>query len=567
MMNINCKYIAVGMAAAVVASFSATAQSLSKEITIDKDVVPQERAAARLPVLPSVVEIKPQGADLEFSFTGIPARLAPYAGWLAPSRVGNAVAISDWRGYVEAGYFPAYNATLSAGYRAVDNGKDRLNVWGHFSGSSWRNPDSSIDKAFRPKFNDSGAALGASYLRSFSPVSSLSVGLTLGGDWFNNPLSGSDDSQSVLGGKLDAGWISRAGRVDYSVALHADLFKMQKIWEAWNMIGGVKPASEQTFTIDGDMSVPFSATTGTAGLSFDYAATFIHRNNSMRAVYADGNYFPQNGRTSGLVSLTPGMKFGGANYQVNVGARVDLSFNSGGSTFHIAPKIEAVGAPSRYFRLFATATGGQVANTMSDIYSSLRYVNPSLSFMFSQVAVDGDAGFIVGPWRGFQLTVHGGYSIANDWMMPGGGTGTLHAVDMKGWRFGGSLRYDWRNVVSVEGSALMAPQGYDKGYYMWRDRSKMELRGLITVRPIEALSVNVGGEARLKRRYYPGPLTGYVPLGTVADLTVGADYRFTPQFSVFAKGSNLLNHSWSEAAGPGIPCHGRTGLVGVKYLF
>ncbi|MDE6503660.1 MAG: TonB-dependent receptor, partial [Muribaculaceae bacterium] len=105
------------------------------------------------------------------------------------------------------------------------------------------------------------------------------------------------------------------------------------------------------------------------------------------------------------------------------------------------------------------------------------------------------------------------------------------------------------------------------GYYMWRDRAKMELRGLITVRPIEALSVNVGGEARLKRRYYPGSLAGYVPLGTVADLTVGADYRFTPQFSVFAKGSNLLNRSWSEAIGVGVPCHGRTGLVGVTYLF
>ena len=226
-MKINPKHIAVVMAAA--AALPVTAQSLSKEITIDKDVVPQERAASRLPVLPSVIEVKPESTELQFSFDGIPARLAPYAGWLASSRVGQAVSVSDWRGYVQAGYFPAYNATLSAGYRALDNGTDRLNVWGHFSGSSWRNPDSSIDKAFRPKFNDSGAALGASYLRSFSPVSSLSVGLTLGGDWFNNPLSGSDDSQSVWAGKLDAGWGSRAGRVDYSVAIHADIFKMQKI--------------------------------------------------------------------------------------------------------------------------------------------------------------------------------------------------------------------------------------------------------------------------------------------------------------------------------------------------
>ena len=94
------------------------------------------------------------------------------------------------------------------------------------------------------------------------------------------------------------------------------------------------------------------------------------------------------------------MRFGGNNYQFNIGARVDFSFNSGGGTFHIAPKIEAVGATSRYFRLFATATGGQVTNSISDIYGDLRYVNPSLSFAFSQIAVDAEAGFIVGPWRG-----------------------------------------------------------------------------------------------------------------------------------------------------------------------
>ncbi|MDE6093832.1 MAG: hypothetical protein K2F61_03525, partial [Muribaculaceae bacterium] len=121
-MKINPKHIAVVMAAA--AALPVTAQSLSKEITIDKDVVPQERAASRLPVLPSVIEVKPESTELQFSFDGIPARLAPYAGWLASSRVGQAVSVSDWRGYVQAGYFPAYNATLSAGYRALDNGTD-----------------------------------------------------------------------------------------------------------------------------------------------------------------------------------------------------------------------------------------------------------------------------------------------------------------------------------------------------------------------------------------------------------------------------------------------------------
>lgn len=566
-MNIYFKYITAGITAAVAGITPAAAQGLSKEITINKDVVPQERAASRLPVLPDVLEVKPANAELQFSYTGISARLAPYASWLAPSAVGKAVSISDWRGYIEAGYFPAYNATLSAGYRALDNTTDRLNIWTHFSGSSWRNPDSDIDKSLRPKFNDSGIALGASYLHRFSDISSLDMALTIGGDWFNNPFEGADVSQGVLGGKLDARWISRGGSVDYNVALHGNIFKMQKVWDMWKNASGIKPAGEQTVTIDGGMSVPFSVKTGTSALSFDYAATILHRNSSMRAIYSDGNYFAQNGRVSGLVSLTPGMRFGGNNYQFNIGARVDFSFNSGGGTFHIAPKIEAVGATSRYFRLFATATGGQVTNSISDIYGDLRYVNPSLSFAFSQIAVDAEAGFIVGPWRGVQLKMRGGYSVANDWMMPGGGTGTLHAVDMKGWRIGADLRYDWRDIVGVEGKVTLAPHDYDKGYYMWRDRASLQLAGQITVRPISALSINISGDARLKRRYYPGALSGYVPLGSAADLSVGADYRFTPQLSVFAKGNNLLNHSWSEAIGPGIPCHGLTGLVGVTYLF
>ena len=209
MMKFQSKNIVAALAAAAVATLPAAAQGLSKEITIDKDVVPQERAASRLPVLPSLIEVKPEGAELQFSFSGIPARLAPYAGWLAPARVGDAVSVSDWRGYVEAGYFPTYNATLSAGYRALDNGTDRLNVWGHFSGSSWRNPDSS--DPYRPKYNDSGAALGAAYQRRVNPLSTLDVSLTLGGNWFNNPFLFPDLNQSVLGLKLNAGRHSRDG--------------------------------------------------------------------------------------------------------------------------------------------------------------------------------------------------------------------------------------------------------------------------------------------------------------------------------------------------------------------
>ena len=566
MMKFQSKNIVVALAATAVATLPAAAQGLSKEITIDKDVVPQERAASRLPVLPSLIEVKPEGTELQFSFSGIPARLAPYAGWLAPARVGDAVSVSDWRGYVEAGYFPAYNATLSAGYRALDNGTDRLNVWGHFSGSSWRNPDGDLPKDMRPKYNDSGAALGAAYQRRFNPFSTLDVALTLGGNWYNPPFD--FYSQSVYTGKLDAAWRSRGGMVDYRVALHGDIFKMQKDW-GWIPIGA-PAASEQTFTLDGDMSVPFGGdVTSKSALTFDYAATFLHRNLSLRM--NEAGMEQKKGHVAGLVTLTPGMKFAGDNYQVNIGARVDLSFNSGGGTFHIAPKIEAVGAPSRYFRIFATATGGQVTNSASDLFGELRYIDPSLSYAFSQVAIDADAGFIVGPWRGFQLTVFGGYSRANDWVMPYHGAGRLSPVDIKGFRFGGSLRYDWRDIVTVEGSGAMAPQGYDKGYYMWRDRAKMELRGMITVRPIKALSVNVGGVARLKRRYYypayydyPG---NYLPLGSIADLTAGADYRFTPQFSVFLKGTNLLNHNWSEAIATDVPCHGRTALVGVTYLF
>ena len=78
-MKFQSKNIVAALAATAVATLPAAAQGLSKEITIDKDVVPQERAASRLPVLPSLIEVKPEGTELQFSFSGIPARLVPYA--------------------------------------------------------------------------------------------------------------------------------------------------------------------------------------------------------------------------------------------------------------------------------------------------------------------------------------------------------------------------------------------------------------------------------------------------------------------------------------------------------
>ena len=148
---------------------------------------------------------------------------------------------------------------------------------------------------------------------------------------------------------------------------------------------------------------------------------------------------------------------------------------------------------------------------------------------------------------------------------------------MRGWHAGIAASYKYRDMVSARVSYETAPQGEDKGYYLWRDRAKHVVNASVTVTPIKPLDITIGYEYRGNRVTYDcvgvkeDVIAGYADdnvkcdLGDVNNLSVGALYRFTPAFSAFARVENILNKKYDILYN--IPSQGITGLVGITYKF
>ena len=119
-------------------AYAAGEEQLSKEITVEREIVPEVRAASRLNLYPRAIPYKPQGKSLNLSepenTVPVPATITT----LEPAATEPAVEPAPWRGYVNAGYFPAANAALSAGYAIVADEMTGLNAWLQLNNTSYK---------------------------------------------------------------------------------------------------------------------------------------------------------------------------------------------------------------------------------------------------------------------------------------------------------------------------------------------------------------------------------------------------------------------------------------------
>lgn len=177
-----------------------------------------------------------------------------------------------------------------------------------------------------------------------------------------------------------------------------------------------------------------------------------------------------------------------------------------------------------------------------------------------------DLRFVVGPFSGASVELFGGYAITKNWLMPATGHESFLPYDIKGWHAGLKVAYSRGSWLNASVSAELAPQKYNQGYYLWRDRAKSVITANVAVNPIKKLKLSVGYELRSGRGTYSRyDNTPFQKLSSVNNLTFGAGYQITPAFTVFGRGENLLNHDNTLLFG--IPGQGITGLVGLEAKF
>jgi hypothetical protein len=465
----------------------------------------------------------------------------------------------------------------SAGYSFIQNEHTRLGAWMQYDGNLYHGVG---DYGERRLFKNNTFTIGADVNQKVGENSQLAVDV----DYTTAAIHALDydKDQHIDFGGLDAKWWSRLGNVGYHVDAGINAFGFARGYQSQTFTGG------NVYDAPKSGEVVYSLKAGAIGhlshetwLGVELGGEFQHFTNGnqlSKELTAYGSYYI-NGLTSrnlGLINAMPHYGFHIDNVTTCIGVKVDVPTGGANKSVHLAPHVTFDWNPSSQFAIYAKVDGGDQLNTLRSLYDVTYFLPATWVYDRSFVPVTADLGINIGPFKGASLELRGGYAKANDWLMPTYGTWaananglvagitTFQALDIKGWHAGATLSYAYRDLVKVHASYDVAPQKYDRGYYLWRDRAKYVVGAGLEVTPIKPLSINIDYEYRAKRQTYTS--AGVAErLGNVNNLSLGAAYKFNETVSVFANAENLFCHRYDILYG--LQSQGIKGLIGVAVKF
>lgn len=605
--------IIISAAAALLIGFGASAQTekkdnskeedsrLSKEVNVDRTIIPQQRKATRLNLSPSVSLPAIQSAQLDYSARTVTARVPAMFAPMNPAAYMDSIATDNSRGYLTVGYGPIVDGLVSGGAKLINTSKTNLNAWLQYDASMFHHdPElftTSGEVTDLPKmlFRRNTFAGGLNFTQGIGRRSSLEIDLGYGYDRFTAP-------------ELDAKFTLEHGyewhlatlrrhliRFDGKAAFHSATDDFRYGFGAhYNAFafGGADANKQYLFGFEASLrSFPEDESQFILDLSYDG----IHNTNSPGIMF---NYVPGHAYNQGMLSFTPTYRYKMDNFVADLGLRVDWTHHSG-KAFHMAPNVKLSWLPIDQLTIWAKAGGGEVQNTMASLYSFTYMISPYQCYENnSHLPLTIDGGVTIGPFSGAYVKLYGGWAKANDWLMPSyydNGGMLFSPLDMKGGYMGLAAGYNYRNLVSIDASLEYAPRGDEKdpdkaitkGYYKWRDRAEEVVNVSLTMRPMEQLEIKAGWELRANRDLYyltytlipeDPPYPSAVPsqaagsdgwrfndVNTLSNVSLGARWHFTPMISAFIDVVNLLNRK--DYVNLGVPGRGIHGMAGFSLKF
>ncbi len=571
-------------------SLTVAAQDLNKEITIDRDIIPAQRAAARPVVFPGVIPPKVDQVTLPIGETGLSTQLTPALGHYEPAGDGGAYPLTPYRGYVDLGYFPAADLGLSAGYALIDKSNTALNIWLQGDNRSYKGGD----EDFGYKTLDLTAGVG--FKQKTGRFNTLSFSTDVSYSTWSIP--GTDKNPANLRWNIAGDFDGRSGdRFTYGIgACFGILDNSGDDTKAVNYLDGLKLVNQNKIGFNARLRYSLSGPTAVGlrveGSFLDYN-TFLTPAMLTAALPSAIAEKPA-GETLGQIDFLPSVSYNGGSFYGRAGVRAGLSVNSGNS-FHIAPDILLGVNPDARFGAWLRLGGGVNPNDLADLLLTSRYADRRVAYGFSNIPVNGQVGVRIGPFSGAALILTLDYAAANDWLMPlqvteGAPVYNLFTPSkIRAWKMGASFDWQWRKLLTLALAYEYNPGNGDSDAWLyWRDRARHIAGTTLTVtpgelcQPLTPLSVNVSFTARIDRRQATmsdgayefindqdyiqhRPYQGYYDLDDMTSLSAGASWRFTGALTVFARFDNILDNRAKQIFG--IPAQGFTGLVGLGYKF
>ncbi len=548
---------------------AAHAQALSTEITVESSVETELPPASPLPsVFPSLLQrhatdirLRPAQYSEAVDYTTTAGSAAPalFAGTQAPDR---------HRGYVWAGYFPAYNLSAGSGYKIIDTEASLAGVAVSGNGYSYTPGDAKVQnntfdaQAYGSHRFEQGATVSGKAAYMFSDIVSPV--------YFGTHKINAFDADVKVSGE---------GAVDYSASIGYSRFGYDNRDElAPGMIWNDEfSPSDDIFAVKGVASHRFGNERRQRmllGLDFE----LLHRH-GIRTGEGIFSAEPYGNSTTGLVKINPAYEISSAKAILRVGATVDLGINPDNKSFHIAPDVLLAWMPRKEFTVYATFGGGERFRTLRDLYAYSPFATGYCASSRSFTPVDAKVGITAHPFSGFSAGVSAGYSSTRRMPMPLVQyflSPTFAPIDLSGWHLGAEASYDAGKYFKGSLKARFYEQGYCKGNADNIDRARAVFGVELESHPVEKLIVTAGYQLRACRAYYESVYSVYdtaTPeiihikhsLGNISDLSLGGSYRITDTFAAFARIENLLCRRTLIL--PGVESRRLHGLAGVSLFF
>lgn len=534
------------LAAMILAVSAASAQGLSNKFSVSHEVIPEEQAATRLRIFPTVQLRQVDAGRLSAAANFAPATLTPFINHLEPVGYLTDYTRSPWRGYAALGYGPVYNLAASAGYRFIENKTLTLDGFLQFDGVCYKSRFPSMGHIYADKvsLHRNSALVGTDVAWTPEGINGgLKASLIYQYSGYNFPVldlptatvTPYDLNANFL--NFDADWKGSAGKLDYNVGLE------------YNMMA-------------------FALNEANNGGKLDAGVLWHHNNSSAWGLDFSASVINSTiVDNKGIIHVEPHYVYTGSHFSAKVG--VDMDFRTGNAAYDkramIAPRVDLLWQPSAFFNIWGKVSGKLDDNARWKLYNEQPYLMADFDAGYSRIYF-ADAGINLGPWRGASIGIFGGYVTSKDWYMPAIETGYMAPIDVKGFHGGITLAYDYKQFVSVNAKAELAQSPDDKytsGYALWRDHARFDLSANLTVRPIDCLEVNVGYHLRTHRSKMLS--LGSLNLLSVNNLSAGVRYSVNSNWSAFVRGENLMNRHWYMS--PSVPSQGIMAMVGATYKF
>lgn len=567
----------IAYAIALAAGLTASAQTLTEEIVIDREITPVVRNATRPTwVTPSIVKPKVETKRLLFNEYVGTSELTRSISTLEPAAWADSVMRSPYRGYASLAYFPAFNLEASAGYRLVRS--PRLNAGVHLSyiGSSWNGWEGDESNYKCNKF-----AVGADATMRFTPgVLKADLDYSYSAtDMAYSPADYNRGSQALNLFDIRLGWKPSVRSVigwDLGAYFEYGGFTTDKTdnLSVFNRLTPTtfdfRPIKDILFGLNSNLSYNLNDSSAVLlGVGLDFR--HVNRFDYVTLVAQPTGWMPfgEGSKLPGIIRLRPAYKLGVGKLSGHLGVQVD--FNTGGlrSSVHVAPHVDMQWVPSSRFAARLKAVGGEVMNSNAELWQRCPWMTGVLAMERSHVNADIDLSLTFGSYKGFWAMLHGGWSSVSNWMAPIAieGVNTWYNVgSFSGFNAGLELGYAWSDKLIVEGHASTATH---RKYYRWQDNAKWVLDIVAKVRPIQPLQIQVGYESRTSRESFEINRDQTLPtkayLGSTSNLFAGAEYAITDNFSAFLKVENILNRHWRLTNN--VRSQGIHGLLGVQLRF